>query len=137
MFNPLKMDILVKCNRNEHLKWKKNTAPLCDCRGQQTENWPVVINISLSVCMSQCLSVQVTVPSWQTTLLALLVKGKQQCERMNLNKTCGRILSTLNLNNMLAMSTVLLPFSIHQYCSHLILKINSGSTFPVVSSCTP
>lgn len=23
VFTPLKMDILVKCDRNEHLKWKK------------------------------------------------------------------------------------------------------------------
>ena len=73
---------------------------------QNTAEFVVVVNrqqigkvLYAFLSMSQCLSIQEKVTGWQTAFLVVLVKGKQQCEKMNLNKMCQRILSTLKLNN--------------------------------------
>lgn len=95
--------ILGKIYRNEFFwggifKCTKH-SPVCHCCGQQIADWQIVTNISPDVCMSQCLSIQIKVTCWQTALLGALVKGKLQCEKMNLNRMYERAWSALKLNS--------------------------------------
>ena len=105
VFNPLKIDILIKYNRNEIFKWTKHrpNVLLLWSTDSKLSNWYKY----LSQCLSLCLSILVMVTHWPTELLVVLVKSKQQHEKMNLNKVCERILSTLKLHNTVAMDIVI------------------------------